>query len=467
MAGTSDEILDNGKLVLGWVHVEESAEPNGPGWDDQIGPGTRYVSSMYNVLNALEHGSTNLEKVYAMWAELMRDFILGMVAGLMTTISMAMNTGDQEVQVKLRSLRAWMISKNVPKTFQIKIVDYCNEMWSNRAGLNIDELLGDVPPAMKLNLATFLYGGAIGNVPLFRGLADEVIGALCNVARPMVVLKDQEVMTEGQPGREMYILMSGELEVLKDTFPHLEKNEREPKRLGFLSEGSFFGETAILSQSPAERRLRTVRAVADCELCYFTREGMKEVCEEYAELGARLQRYRSIGQMRLTKKGMAKLSINKDLVRTHAAHFKRAMSGLGPLPPRNVSADDIHRTHTIHDMHDIAVMLPPRNRNGKGAAAARPLSATTGASTTETLLPTASVPVPMASPGGSDVTPMASPTSQMAGEMEELMRATHERLATMDERLATVDTLAAQLKATDRKIEVVLSAVQTLIRQGS
>jgi hypothetical protein len=242
--------------VMGWVHVEETEE--GAGWDDRgqktaflrhsilkivsfprqardkhressffglkrrfltVLAGTRYVTSMYYVLNALEHGATTMEKGYAMWAELVRDIILGMVAGLMTTITMATSGDDQEVQIKLRSLRGWMISKNVPKMFQIKVVDYCNEVWSNRSGINIDELLGDVPPAMKLNLSTFLYGSVITNVPLFRGLAEEVIGALCNVVRPIMVLKDQEVMSEGQTGREMYILMTGEVRTSATLLP--------------------------------------------------------------------------------------------------------------------------------------------------------------------------------------------------------------------------------------------------------
>ena len=48
--------------------------------------------------------------------------------------------------------------------------------------------------AMKLNLSTFLYGSALSNVPLFRGLSREVIGALCSRVRPMYVMKDQDVV---------------------------------------------------------------------------------------------------------------------------------------------------------------------------------------------------------------------------------------------------------------------------------
>ena len=114
------------------------------------------------------------------------------------------------------------------------------------------ELFQDVPPAMKLNLSTFLYGSVLRSVPMFRGMSDEVIGALCGAVRPLSIIQGQEVITEGQPGREMYILMSGELEVSKGaTSAHGsgrpgKDHDHEPKVLGYLSEGAFFGESAVI-----------------------------------------------------------------------------------------------------------------------------------------------------------------------------------------------------------------------------
>ena len=68
-------------------------------------------------------------------------------------------------------------------------------------------------------------------------------------------------------GRELYFLMTGELEVFQN-----DKN-KVPQRLGFLSEGSFFGEAAVLAdESGRELRRRTLRAVTDSELCFITRE---------------------------------------------------------------------------------------------------------------------------------------------------------------------------------------------------
>ena len=54
---------------------------------------------------------------------------------------------------------------------------------------------------MRVHLQQFLYSSIISQVPLFRGLSSEVIGALCNVAQPMYALNGQTVMEEGQPVR--------------------------------------------------------------------------------------------------------------------------------------------------------------------------------------------------------------------------------------------------------------------------
>ena len=135
-------------------------------------------------------------------AELMRDFILGMVAGLMATISLALGSGDQEAQWKLRSLKEWMHDKNVPKTFQTRLTEYCNELWNNRSGFDVEELFAEVPPTMRSNLAFFLYGSNVSNIPLFKDLGDAVINAICAAVTPIVVPRKQEVITEGRPGVE-------------------------------------------------------------------------------------------------------------------------------------------------------------------------------------------------------------------------------------------------------------------------
>eukprot|EP01052_Picozoa_sp_SAG31_P014440 SAG31_NODE_897_length_11148_cov_15.102815_8_plen_132_part_00 len=100
----------------------------------------------------------------------------------------------------------------------------------------------------------------------------------------------------------MYIVISGELEVLG----------KEGERLGFLSDGAFFGELPLLEQaSAAEIRRRTVKAVTACkvcesqnfvdqhvkcthnplaQLCFLSAAAVQQVSTFYPELRARLRR---------------------------------------------------------------------------------------------------------------------------------------------------------------------------------
>lgn len=286
VVGSEDQTLPNNVVIAGWVARQRLGDDK---WDASISLGTRYVTSMYLVLNALENGATDGEKLFAVLAEFTRDFILGLVAGLITSVSMSMNSyGDQERQVRLRALKNWMQKKKLPPGFQVPIASYCNEMWTNRANIDIDELFDDVPPTMRRHLTNFLYAPTVTGIPMFRQLSSEVIGAICSKVRPLYVMAKQLVIVEGEPGNEMYMIITGELEVMQ-----------KKERLGFLSEGSFFGESAIMCREKySQLRTRTVTAVTESELCYLTDEHLLSLVEDYPELHARLNRFHTVGAAR-------------------------------------------------------------------------------------------------------------------------------------------------------------------------
>ena len=97
-------------------------------------------------------------------------------------------------------------------------------------------------------------------------------------------------MREGEAGAEMYMLMSGEVEVLVGA------GTKHQSRLGFLSSGSFFGEIPLLSEElGAEIRTRTVRAVTECELCFLTRDEVADLRKRYPELDMRFRRFSRFG----------------------------------------------------------------------------------------------------------------------------------------------------------------------------
>ena len=107
------------------------------------------------------------------------------------------------------------------------------------------------------------------------------------------------------------MLMKGELEVYQGN---------PPTRLGFLAEGSFFGESAILDSSGSDIRTRTVVAVSDCELCFITRDDIQMIGSMYPELEARLRRFKTIGKRRLNTKGLKQ--VDREALKEYASTFK-------------------------------------------------------------------------------------------------------------------------------------------------
>ena len=181
------------------------------------------------MLNPLENCETTAEKNFGIFAELTRDMILGLIASLMTAIQLAMATTDAEVATKLKGLKQWLELKGIPKSQQAKTMEFFNELWASQP-IDPEEMFRQMPPAMHLNISTFMYRRFLSSVPLFRTLSEEVIAALCKSVVPLVALKGQEIIKEGSAGTEMYMVMSGEVEVMTGG-----------QRLGFLAEDAFFG----------------------------------------------------------------------------------------------------------------------------------------------------------------------------------------------------------------------------------
>lgn len=155
-------------------------------------------------------------------------------------------------------------------------------------------MIGQMPPSMRLEFSTHLYATHLAQIPLFRGLGNSVIHTLCDIVEPMLAVRSQVIYSEGSVGKEMYILICGELEVTCNKV-----------RLGFLSDGAFFGETPLLEVacSEAERRRRTVTAMTACKLCFITQDAMHKIMPKYPELALRLKRCARFSKRQINRKG--------------------------------------------------------------------------------------------------------------------------------------------------------------------
>lgn len=102
-------------------------------------------------------------------------------------------------------------------------------------------------------------------IGLFGGLDDETLSMLASELPIERVMVGTRVVNEGDPAREMFVVVDGELEVLKKS------RSGSEVRVAMLGPSSWFGEMSILDVQP---RSASVRALAPSRVMRISAESV-------------------------------------------------------------------------------------------------------------------------------------------------------------------------------------------------
>lgn len=112
---------------------------------------------------------------------------------------------------------------------------------------------------------TPVTAASLRDIGLFGALSDEVLEHLLRTLRPVRYATGDNVFREGDPAREFYVVLEGEMEVLKRS------RRGRDTRVAILGPGDGFGEMSIIDMQP---RSATVRALSPARLLRITAEDM-------------------------------------------------------------------------------------------------------------------------------------------------------------------------------------------------
>ncbi|MFQ6014970.1 MAG: patatin-like phospholipase family protein [Anaerolineae bacterium] len=117
-------------------------------------------------------------------------------------------------------------------------------------------------------------------IPFFAALPDDILAAIGQKLHLEHHRKDDIVFHEGGPGDALYLIESGQVEVVI-------KQNGEEKILSYLGPGAFFGEMALLL---GERRSATVRVVIDADLFVLRKSDFDELLAQYPPIALTFSR---------------------------------------------------------------------------------------------------------------------------------------------------------------------------------
>jgi len=123
----------------------------------------------------------------------------------------------------------------------------------------------------------------IKGAPLFANLSKRDLNHVAHLADEIDLREGKELTRQGAPGREFFVLLEGEADVRKNG-----------RRINQLGPGDFFGEIALVSESP---RTATVTATSPVHALVIIDRDFRRLLKEQpgiqskvlAALAARLQ----------------------------------------------------------------------------------------------------------------------------------------------------------------------------------
>jgi CRP-like cAMP-binding protein len=111
-------------------------------------------------------------------------------------------------------------------------------------------------------------------VPLFSKLDKKGLQDVAHIADELDLPAGKEMATEGDRGREFFVLLKGEAEVT-----------RGGERINTMKQGDFFGEIALVTKMP---RTATVTATSDVDVLVITEREFDSLLKKSPEIGRRV-----------------------------------------------------------------------------------------------------------------------------------------------------------------------------------
>ncbi|MEK7263154.1 MAG: cyclic nucleotide-binding domain-containing protein [Bacteroidota bacterium] len=114
------------------------------------------------------------------------------------------------------------------------------------------------------------------NVPIFSTLEKRELRNVTFIVHERTYVPGEHVFFQNDPGLGMYVIKEGEVSI---------KLENPEKELARLSEGSFFGEIALMDESP---RSASAVALTKCQLIGFFRPDLFKLIEKNPQAGLKI-----------------------------------------------------------------------------------------------------------------------------------------------------------------------------------
>ena len=258
-----------------WVYPKLTA----PGFDSLT---RQYLFSLYWSSRMLTTGETenppqtNLELFFVTTDLTVGFLVFAAIVGQFGSMITHMLLVRREFLGQAEAVKQYMIFHGVGDDLQKRVVAWFDYMWeTKKTSLDRDSVLCKLPKTLKTEIAVQVHLATLKQVKVFADVEPGLLKEIVLKLRSQVYSPGDYICKKGEPGREMYVVRSGRLQVIQEDTEAV---------IATLYEGSYFGEISILNLSDTgNRRTANVRSEGYSELLCLSKEDLLEALTEYPE----------------------------------------------------------------------------------------------------------------------------------------------------------------------------------------
>ncbi|KAK0598195.1 hypothetical protein LWI29_032468 [Acer saccharum] len=115
------------------------------------------------------------------------------------------------MKLKVREIEHWATFKKLPMNLRQQVKKYQRHVWRETKGVDVQNLLNNLPSDLRKNIKRNLCLKLIKKVPIFESLPEQQLNAMCIQLKPVLYPGDTYIVRVGDSVDEMLFIVRGTL----------------------------------------------------------------------------------------------------------------------------------------------------------------------------------------------------------------------------------------------------------------